>query len=40
MKTIQYIENNYENIKQEMKKNKLPMKESFILELKKIILKD
>ena len=40
MKTIQYIENNYKNIKQEMKKNKLPMKESFILELKKIILKD
>ena len=39
-RTIQHIETNYENIKQEMKKNKLPMKENFILELKKIVLKD
>ena len=34
-KAIKYIETNYQKIKKEMKKNKLPMKENFILELKK-----
>ena len=40
MKTIQHIETNYEKIKEEMKKNKLPMKENFIIELKNIILRN
>ena len=40
MKTIRHIEINYEKIKEEMKKNKLPMKENFIIELKNIILRN
>ena len=35
--TINYINNNYENIMDKIKKNKLPTKKSFIEELKKII---
>ena len=40
MKTIRHIEINYEKIKEEMKKNKLPMKENFIIELKNIIFRN
>ena len=40
MKTIRHIETNYEKIKEEMKKNKLPMKENFIIELKNIIFRN
>ncbi len=38
-KTIRHIESNYEKIKEEMKKNELPMKDDFILELKNIIFR-
>jgi glycosyltransferase involved in cell wall biosynthesis len=36
--TIEYIRNNYEIIKEEMMKNKLPTKKNFILELVNIII--
>ena len=37
--TINYINNNYENILDKIKKNKLPTKKEFIEEMKKIISK-
>ena len=35
--TINHIKHNYENILEEIKKNNLPTKKSFMIELKKIL---
>ena len=37
LKTINFIMKNYENIKEDMKKNKLPTKKEFILQITKIL---
>ena len=37
LKTINFIMKNYENIKEDMKKNKLPTKQEFILQITKIL---
>ena len=36
---IKYIQNNYENIQRDMKKNELPLKENFLKQIEQSILK-
>ena len=39
LEQIKYIKQNYKNIQEEMKKNKLPTKEEFLLKFSDLILK-
>ena len=38
LEKIQYIKNNYEKIQEDMKKNKLPLKQDFLKQFKTLIL--